>query len=32
MEPRKVFWKKKYIIKNSPQWEITEYSRSSFRT
>ena len=32
MEPRKVFWKKKYIIKNSPQWEISGYSRSSFRT
>lgn len=32
MEPRKVFWKKKYIIKNSPQWQISGYSRSAFRT
>jgi ribonuclease Z len=32
MEPRKVFWKKNYLIKNSPGWEICGYSRSSFRT
>ena len=28
----KVFWKKKYMIKNSPQWEISGYSRSGYRT
>jgi len=32
MEPMKVFWKKKYMIKNSPQWEISGYSRSGYRT
>ena len=32
MEPRKVFWKKKYMIKNSPQWEVSGYSRSAYRT
>lgn len=32
MEPRKVFWKKKYTIKNSPQWQVSGYSRSAFRT
>ena len=32
MEPRTVFWKRNYLIKNSPQWEVSGYSRSSFRT
>jgi len=32
MEPRKVFWKKSYQIKHSPQWTISGYSRSAFRT
>ena len=27
MEPRKYFGKK-YMIKNSPQWEVSGYSRS----
>lgn len=32
MEARKVFWKKSYLIKKSPQWTICGYSRSAFRT
>ena len=32
MEPRKVFWRKNYLVKNSPQWTISGYSRSAFRT
>ena len=32
MEARKVFWKKSYLIKKSPQWTISGYSRSAFRT
>ena len=32
MEPTKIFWKKKYLIKNSPGWEVSGYSRSAFRT
>ena len=32
MEPRKVFWRKNYLVKNSPQWTISGYSRSAFGT
>jgi ribonuclease Z len=32
MEARKIFWKKSYMIKKSPQWTISGYSRSAFRT
>lgn len=32
MEARKIFWKKNYLIKKSPQWTVSGYSRSAFRT
>ena len=32
MEARKVFWKRTYLIEKTPQWSITGYSRSAFRT
>ena len=32
MEARKIFWKMSYPIKKTPQWTISGYSRSAFRT
>jgi ribonuclease Z len=32
MEVRKAFWKGNYMIKNSPQWMVSGYSRSAYRT